>query len=184
MSICRTEVYLAIFRVIEDSNIIHYRIPLMQVVSMLLRLVSLSESKRASDKSMAALLLVGSKTQKLNSKTLHDILIASKGKRIKDNVVLRQVLHRLLESLLCPGEILPDVNFQCPTEISLFLSSLSGNGYKTAASVKQHCCKMQFSFRIIYLHIVRMDAYQLAEYQPFQIAGKGLFVSCCQPKPE
>lgn len=95
---------------------------------------------------------------------MYDFLRAMKGKPKGD--FLPRALHRLLKALVFP-ETLPDTDFQCPTEQFLFLASITGKGFKTASFVKSLCCKMQFCFRVIYLHEVRMEAYQLSEYKPF-----------------
>jgi hypothetical protein len=137
----------------------------MKVISMLMRLVSLSRSSNHSSKSVARLLLVGEKSQIAESHRLYDVLEAIKGKNIDD--YLPKALHQLLVTLLCP-KTLHDVDFACPTEQFLFLASLTKNGYKTASSVKSLCCKMQFCFRVIYIHAVRLHAYQLPQYTPFR----------------
>jgi hypothetical protein len=117
---------------------------------------------------MANLLLVGADAQKQESQRLYDLVLALKGKHHKR---LSQSLHRLLNVLLCP-QVLEDAVFACPTDQLLFLASLTGTGYKTASAVKSLCCKMQFCFRIIYFHTVRMEAYQFPEYVPFK-PGQG-----------
>jgi hypothetical protein len=161
----REEKHLAIFRMIKDANILNYRDPLVKVVSMLLRLVGLSRSRIRADKDIANLLLVGADSQKQESYRLYDLLLTLNGK--KHHKRLSQSLHQLLNVLLCPQDI-GDADIACPTDQLLFLASLTDNGYKTASVLKSLCCKMQFCFRIIYFHTVRMEAYQLPTYEPFK----------------
>lgn len=161
----RDEKNLAYFRIIEDANIVHYRGPLLKVVAMLMRLVGLSKSKKQDDQKAAELLLIGDKDQLAETHRLYSILRALEGKSTSNH--LRQALHRLLQSLLCP-QGLPDGNIACPTDIFLFLSSLSEEGLRSAASLKGLCCKIQFNFRIVYLHLVRIEANNITDYEPFE----------------
>ena len=131
---------------------------------MLVRLVGLRSSKEPSDQLAAKLLLIGDASQIQESTRMYDILLAMKGKPKRD--FLPRVLHKLLKALAFPNTLC-DADFQCPTEQVLFLSSITANGFKTASFVKSLCCKMQFCFRVIYLHQVRMEAYRLSEYKPF-----------------
>ncbi|KAF8879435.1 hypothetical protein CPB84DRAFT_1638779, partial [Gymnopilus junonius] len=164
----RDEKHLAGFRIIEDASIVHYRGPLLKVISMLMRLVTLSTSKEERNRKVAELLLKCNSGQHTESLRLHSILRALDGK--PNNSHLPQALHRLLKSLLCP-ETLPDVSIGCPTDVFLFLASLSEEGFRPAASVKNLCCKIQFSFRIVYLHIARIVANDIGDYRPFSCHG-------------
>ncbi|KDR67070.1 hypothetical protein GALMADRAFT_147495 [Galerina marginata CBS 339.88] len=160
----RDEKYLAEFRVIEDANIVHYRGPLLKVISMLMRLVILSKANERNDRKVAELLLKGDHHQLAEADRLFSVLKILDGKPKGNNIQI--ALHRLLKSLLCP-ESLPDVGIDCPTDVFLFLASLSGEGFRPAASVKNLCCKMQFNFRIVYLHVARIDANNGFDYTPF-----------------
>jgi hypothetical protein len=163
------EKHLAFFRLINDENIPSYRGPLMKVIAMLVRLAALVQSKKDTDKQVVKSLFLGHDNQLSESRRLCDVLVAMKGKASAGNDHISRALHRLLRSLLCP-ESLSDQDIACPTELFVFLESLTDNavGYRTAASVKGHCCKLQFGFRMIYIHIVRMEAYQISDYTPFE----------------
>ena len=173
------EKHLAFFRLINDENIPSYRGPLMKVIAMLIRLASLVQSKNVTDKQVVKSLFLGHDDQLSESRRLCDVLVAMKGKASAGNDHLSKALHRLLRSLLCP-ESLNDQDIACPTELFVFLESLTDNavGYRTAASVKGHCCKLQFGFRMIYIHIVRMEAYQLLDYTPFETKATPVLATC------
>lgn len=167
----RDEKHLAFFHLINDENIPSYRGPLMKVIAMLVRLAALVQSKKDTDKQVVKSLFLGHDNQLSESCRLCDVLVAMKGKASAGNASdhISMALHRLLRSLLCP-ESLSDQDIACPTELFVFLESLTDNavGYRTAASVKGHCCKLQFGFRMIYIHIVRMEAYQISDFTPFK----------------
>ena len=164
----RDEKHLAIFRIIEDASIVDYRGPILKVISMLMQLFSLYNLNKEEDRKVASLLLKGDTAQLIETERLFLILSTIKGKSTGNYLSI--AIHRLLKSLLCPPS-LPDENLACPTEVFLFLVSLSEEGFHPAALVKGLCCKMQFNMRIVYLHVVRMKAaYHLVgqDYKPFE----------------
>ncbi|EDR05382.1 uncharacterized protein LACBIDRAFT_303342 [Laccaria bicolor S238N-H82] len=158
------ETNLAIFRTIKTANIKHYRGPLVKVVALLLRLYEYSQLGTPQEKKLASLLLDAEILQSADLKRLWGILNKTEGRDPKDYIP--RSLHKLLASLLCYRS-LPEANMACPTEMLLFLNALTESGYNTAASVKGVCCKLQFNFRIIFLHIVRLEAKMVQEYEPF-----------------
>lgn len=138
----------------------------MKVVALLLRLYEYSHSGSRQNKNLASLLLGAEMLQNDHLKRLWMILNKSRGHNVKDFMI--RALHPLLASLLCP-QTLPD-DMPCPTEVLLFLTALtdSESGYRTAASVAGMCCKLQFNFRIIYLHMVRLDATNVDKFELFK----------------
>lgn len=155
---------LAVFRAIKTANIQCYRGPLVKVVALLLRLYEYSQLGSRGNKNLASLLLGAEMLQNDHLKRLWMILDKSCGHDVKDFMI--RALHPLLVSLLCP-QTLPD-NTPCPTEVLLFLTALTESGYRTAASVAGMCCKLQFSFRIIYFHMVRLDAKKVDKFELFE----------------
>ena len=131
---------------------------------MTLRLVWCARATDRETREIADYLLQGDGKQVTACHRLYDILVKTKGS--PPCHFLRRALHKLFESLLCPTA-LRDGHLVCPTEVYLFLASLSENGYCSARYIRKQCCKIQFCFRIIYIHIARLEAEQLGEYEPF-----------------
>lgn len=137
---------------------------------MMLRLVL--EKRHGNTEAASALITTSSvKCQRDESQRLYDLIILCKGK-LKSRT-LTPVLHRLLGTVLQPPS-LPDKDIACPTELMILVTSLTKTGFRTAASVKQLCCRLQFCFRIIYLHTARLDGFEFSEYQPFLESNAGM----------
>lgn len=162
------ETNLSVFRTINTASTMAYRGPLVKVVSLLLRLYENSQLGGPQERELASLLLDAETLHNADLKRLWLILDKSGGRDLKD--FIPRALHKLLVSLLCP-QSLPETTMSCPTELLLFLTALTESGYLTAASVKGVCCKLQFDFRIIYLHTARLEAKGAEDYEPFRKGG-------------
>lgn len=162
------EKHLANFRLIEDDSLLGYRMPMMKVIAMLIRLThAKSKSTPQDEKKLTKWLLVGSSSQHKGSTLLYQMLCRVNGKFTpKAAGPIRQALHRLLNALTCPPTLGDDI-IACPTEQALFLSSLTPELFKTASYVKSFCCKLQFVFRVIYIHSARLLSSKQENYIPF-----------------
>lgn len=75
-----------------------------------------------------------------------------------ETAALLDYQHRFFRALLKVDD-LDSTKIACITEQAVFLSSLTQDGwYRTAAWVRQWCCRLQFGFRTIYIHQVRLMA--------------------------
>lgn len=146
------------FNFIENLTILSYRTPLLQVIAMLVRLVSWKSNSKYKN---LMKLVVRDQSQIQESRRFHSFLKNINGSTDPEHInLLHEALHLLLSSLLRPKDLDNEANISCPTEQIIFLASLTKDGFKTAASVKSLCCRMQFGFRIIYVHLIRMAATQ------------------------
>jgi hypothetical protein len=112
--------------------------------------------------------LIGTQEQAEAALELHSLLIKTEGP-LELNA-LHPIQHRLCDALL-RTENLSDDPIACPTDQMIFIASLLGrNRYRTANSIISICAQLQFCFRSILIHVVRLKADGTDQYSPFSSA--------------
>jgi hypothetical protein len=133
---------------------------------MMLRFIhaSLTHNTRA----LGSFILIGTQEQSDAALSLYELFIKTKGSpELNDFYPLQ---HRLCDTLLRAKNLSEDP-VGCPTDQMLFITALLGpNRYRPASSITSVCAQLQFCFRSILIHVVRLDAEEMDQYTPFSLS--------------
>jgi hypothetical protein len=112
--------------------------------------------------------LIGTQEQSDAALALYDLFIKTKGSpELNDFYPLQ---HRLCDTLLRAKNLSEDP-VGCPTDQMIFITALLGpNRYRPASSITAVCAQLQFCFRSILIHVVRLDAEEVDQYTPFSLS--------------